>query len=205
MEKIASGHSGTFIGLIVPSDVANEIKVDGGESADDMHITMFYQKGMSKSDAEKVKKIWDGIWDEFGPIDVSINECDTFDATEHSDWKTPLICPVKTSIVHKLHDKLLAKIEAADIELNQTFPEYKPHVTLKYMDEDEEAPDSIGDHSFTINQYVFDPGGAESKVAHDGPLSNSDDAEDSYTDIDGTRGDLSIDPSTHITAHIITD
>jgi 2'-5' RNA ligase len=189
-------HSGCFIGLNVPVKSARAVAVEGGESPDDMHITMFYQKGLSHEDAAEVERIWTDIWDLAKPIRVKLHKTDIFDATKHSDDKDVLICPVDSQDLHDLHDDLLIELEAAGIELDQTFPEYKPHVTLKYLDDGEEYPDAIRAIEFEIDDYIFDPGSGEiEKDAHDGTFSVSDDAPDAYTNANETRQDLSIDRS----------
>jgi 2'-5' RNA ligase len=198
IRMMAKKHTGCFIGLTVPAKAASALAVEGGESADSMHVTMFYQKGVTDEEAAKIEEIWTELWDQYRPLRIKLSKTDVFDASEHSDNKEVLICPIDSDDIQELHSTLLERIESAGIELRQSFPDYKPHVTLKYLDDGEEYPDHIDHVSFEIDQYEFDPGSGVEKEAHDGTFSISDDAADSYTDVDGSRGDLSVDraPST---------
>ena len=106
----------------------------------DTHITLIY--GIHTGSIKEVlhffrkEKAFKCI---LGKIDIFKNE--RFDV---------LVINVECDKLHKLHDKI-----KKNIEVTETYPEYKPHVTICYLKKDS-CDKFIGNASFVDQEFILD-------------------------------------------------
>lgn len=124
-----------FIGLKVEN--VENLAVDGGESLDDLHITLAYGYFTPRSDEEDATcRIQSAIAavQESIPDKIHFDAIDRFTATGSSDGKDVIYARVAAGQLEEVNKNLLAALEKESIKLETTFPEYKPHMTLAYID-----------------------------------------------------------------------
>ena len=103
------------------TDLYVEEKGDGDYSygiEDDPHITLFY--GFDGDDPTDIIKVLKG---ESGG-NISIDSVDIFEKDEYD----VLVARCSSAALQKLHKKLVD-----ELELEEKFPTYKPHITLAYF------------------------------------------------------------------------
>ena len=136
ISKRAENENGAGVFIALPSDLAKQFKSLGEHDDSKPHITVLYigknvPKNKEKTMAEAIEK----VLSEQEPFEIKFDDKATyFDPTEHSDN-----CKIaKLSMISKglcaLHDKLKKALKEADVEIDDHFPDYKPHVTLEYME-----------------------------------------------------------------------
>lgn len=141
-----------FLGLQVPAPTARLLsEVDYGgvgdaTGTDTYHITLCYLG--SEIPMERIGKALPVIFDVTShtkPFTVGTNRVTTFPSNPDG---TPVICRVVSDALHELRDNLWAALDDAGIEYDKKYPEFKPHVTLAYSEEDVEI-----DKEFTTVEW----------------------------------------------------
>ena len=125
-----------FIGLKISG--ADSLAIDGGEDPDDFHVTLAYghfdTHGHDEDDTSvRVQHVIDDIR-ELIPDKIHFDAIRRFQASESSDGKDVIYAQVAAGQLEKVHDGLLKALKERGIKLEDTFPEYKPHMTLAYVD-----------------------------------------------------------------------
>ena len=125
-----------FIGLQISG--AESLAIKGGEDPEDFHVTLAYghfdTHGHDEDDTSvRVQKAIDDIRDLI-PDSIQFDATGRFDASESSDGKDVIYAQVAAGQLEKAHDGLLEALKKQGIELEGTFPEYKPHMTLAYIE-----------------------------------------------------------------------
>ena len=125
-----------FIGLKISG--ADALAIDGGEDPDDdFHVTLAYGHFDAKGDEDdtsvRVQHAIDDIRDLI-PDKIRFDAIRRFQASESSDGQDVIYAQVAAGQLEKLHDELLKALKKRGIKLEGTFPEYKPHMTLAYID-----------------------------------------------------------------------
>ena len=69
-------------------------------------------------------------------VEAALAPLDYFPPSEHSDGKKVAITPIESEGLHRLNAKLLEAVEAAGFETPHSFPDFRPHATVAYIDED---------------------------------------------------------------------
>ena len=127
-----------FIGLKVTG--ADDLAIRGGESPEDFHITLCYAHFRYRSDEEdmscRVQTAIDKVRDLI-PDRIRFDAIDRFEASDSSDGKDVIYARVVAGQLEKAHDAFFKAMKEEGIQLNSTFPVYKPHMTLAYIDPDE--------------------------------------------------------------------
>lgn len=130
-----------FLGLRVPPETArllNEIEVPGvKEPVSSFHVTLLYigTDVPIETLAEAMKATY-AVTSKTRPFTVQTSRVTCFPKNDGDDGKTPIICRVDADALHDLQSKLRASFDAAEIPYSKKFPEYKPHMTLAYADEE---------------------------------------------------------------------
>lgn len=125
-----------FIGLRISG--ADELAIEGGEKTEDFHVTLAYghfdAHGHDEDDTSvRVQHAIDDIRDLI-PDSIRFDAQGRFDASESSDGKDVIYAQVAAGQLEKAHDGLLEALKKRGINLEDTFPEYKPHMTLAYIE-----------------------------------------------------------------------
>ena len=133
-KSMADGKAVLFVGLQISG--ADELAIDGGEKPEDFHVTLAYGHfdGKDEDDTSaRVQKAIDDIRDLI-PDSIRFDAIRRFQASESSDGKDVIYAQVAAGQLEKVHDGLLEALKKQGIELEGTFPEYKPHMTLAYIE-----------------------------------------------------------------------
>lgn len=160
-KKEEKQHKGTCVMLPVPMPAAEVLAALGGtEPPEEMHITLFYKKGLTKKQIDKVEAIMGDLWTErAAPIDIDLQVVGSFDPSESSDWKKVIFAKVEEESVKKFRAELIRRLKEEGIEPDDTHPDFKPHITLAYIDPGEEMPISIDEPvRFSIDDFVVQRG-----------------------------------------------
>lgn len=124
-----------FIGLKING--ADALAIDGGEDPQDFHVTLAYghfdQTGDDDSVDAQVQAAIKDIRDLI-PDDIHFDALNRFTASESSDGKDVIYAQVAAGQLEEAHDALLKALKERGISLEDTFPTYKPHMTLAYID-----------------------------------------------------------------------
>lgn len=132
-KSMDDGRAVLFVGLKI--DGADSLAIEGGEKPEDFHVTLAYGHFDGKDEADtsaRVQKAIDDIRDLI-PDSLHFDAIRRFQASESSDGKDVIYAQVAAGQLEKAHDGLLEALKKHGIELEGTFPEYKPHMTLAYV------------------------------------------------------------------------
>ena len=150
-----------FIGLKI--DGADSLAIEGGEPTDDFHVTLAYgyfdRRNLGDEDDIDVR-VQHAIDDirELIPDNIRFDALGRFDASESSDGKDVIYAQVASGQLEKAHDELLKALKGRGIKLEVTFPVYKPHMTLAYIDPEEEHELHEIDETGTVKRIMIGHG-----------------------------------------------
>lgn len=141
-----------FVGLNV-SGVDN-LAIDGGEDPKDFHVTLLYgyfdPKGGDEDDiGVRIQSAREAIKDQI-PEKLVFDSLGRFEASESSDGKDVIYARVKEGQLEELHDAFLKALKKNGLAVEKTFDEYRPHMTLAYIDPKEEYDLPFIDATATI-------------------------------------------------------
>lgn len=131
---------GENVGIFVPlpEDIARQFPLEGKEKEDSSpsHVTVLYIGDLADSD--KQKKLIDVVQKTasvLNPFEVNLGKVEEFvndknQKVTHSS--------VEGKDLHKLHNILKGVFKLIGIPFSDKYPEYKPHVTIEYIDEGKE-------------------------------------------------------------------
>jgi len=130
-----------FLGLKVPHEAARllgEIDVPGAkEATGSFHVTLLYigNDVPIAALAEALKATF-SVTSTTRPFTVQTNRVTCFPKNDNDKGKSPIICRIDSDPLHDLQAKIRTAYDDAGIEYSKKFPEYKPHMTLAYADEE---------------------------------------------------------------------
>lgn len=131
-----------FIGLAVPASTSrlfSDIEVPGDKTPrDHQHVTLLYIGDDVPIDVltEAIKATF-SVTAQTRPFTVRTTRVASFPVNSDDKEAHPVIAHVESDDLHELRDHLVEAFNAAEIEFNNKFPTYRPHVTLAY------APDAV--------------------------------------------------------------
>lgn len=152
-----------FIGLQISG--ADSLAIEGGEKPEDFHVTLAYGHFDGKDEADtsaRVQKAIDDIRDLI-PDSLHFDAQGRFEASESSDGKDVIYAQVAAGQLEKAHDGLLEALKKQGIELEGTFPEYKPHMTLAYIEHGAEFELKELDAAGTVTKAMIGHGWESTK------------------------------------------
>ena len=130
-----------YVGLNI--DGVSELAIKGGEDPEDFHVTLLYGYFTPKSDIEdskcSIKHAIDAVKEKI-PKRLKFDALGRFKATDHSDEKDVLYAQVAAGQLEEVHEELLKELAGRGIEVEKTFEEYRPHMTLAYVDIEAKHP-----------------------------------------------------------------
>lgn len=149
-----------FIGLKI--DGADSLAIEGGESPEDFHVTLVYGEFdplLRDDDAIDVcvQSAIDEIRDTI-PDKIHFDALNRFPASESSDGKDVIYAQVAAGQLEQVRKDLLKALKKEGINVKDTFPEYKPHMTLAYIDPDEEHDLHKIDETGTVRKIMIGHG-----------------------------------------------
>lgn len=141
IEKDNGSHSGIMIAVYIPAEVAASLAIEGGEPADDLHVTLAYIPKVGQ-DAQAFSIVCEAaaiVARSFAKPEAWIGGHGIFNGSPTSDGKdvywASFNCPALTAV----RGELLRMLDAAMVDVSMKHG-YTPHVTLKYLDASESAP-----------------------------------------------------------------
>lgn len=168
-----------FIGLHLVG-VPEDILIDGGEEEDDLHVTLVYGYFTTQSDNEYTTSRVQAAIDKVRPLipeKIQFDRIGRFEASEGSDGKDVIYARVSPGQLEKAHQALIRELKRAGIKVEETFPDYNPHMTLAYIDSGEEFELSRIRASASIDKFLIGTG------------ANADDSKDNTWEIVKTDSD----------------
>ena len=154
-----------FIGLKISG--TDDLAIKGGEDPKDFHVTLAYGSfdthGGDEDDIacrvqSSIKKIRDLI-----PDEIHFDAIGRFPASKSSDGKDVIYAQVAAGQLEEVREALLKALNEQRIKLEDTFPEYKPHMTLAYIDPEEEYELHEIDASGTATKVMIGHGWESTK------------------------------------------
>lgn len=159
-----------ILGIVVPHEAArllNGLDVPGQrESTDRMHITLFYfGEGLDIEVLTQIIGVTYGVTKDTKPFTVRTNRVASF---PKGDDGVPIICPIESDALHDLRDKIKTVYEVAGVDFSNKFPEYHPHATLAYAEEEGFAEQRIPTVEWGAHELVLWGGdnGDDVLIAH---------------------------------------
>lgn len=149
-----------YVGLNIKG--ADDLAIEGGEDPADFHVTLLYGYFEPRSDeddtAVRIQSAIEAIKSQI-PETLVFDSEGRFEASESSDGKDVIFANVKTGQLEDLHDAFLKALkEKGGITVEKTFEEYHPHMTLAYIDTEEEYDLTDLDLTATIQSISFGTG-----------------------------------------------
>lgn len=137
-----SAPSGVMICLPIPSSIAEQIAVDGGESVESLHVTLAYVPGIG-GDAELRKRLCAALEllaPMYGPIRGMIGGYGRFVGSETSDFKDVFYASFDSPGLEILRNAVMDTLFRNGFQASGKHG-FTPHITLSYLDKGEEIPD----------------------------------------------------------------
>ena len=129
-----------YIGLNVTG--AEHLAIDGGEDPKDFHVTLLYGYYHPVSDVEDTAMRIQSCREKavkYLPDTLKLDKIGRFEASSSSDGKDVIYARVAPGQLEKAHNILLKELNDRGLKVQPTFDEYNPHMTLAYIDQDEEV------------------------------------------------------------------
>lgn len=135
-----------LVTLKVPYEAAmmlEGVEVPGERlSASDMHVTLLYMgKGTPLVEVARAMLACHEVARAFSPFLLLLNRVGAFPEGEDG---TPIILPVMSPVVMSLQASLKLAFQKYGMEFSDKFPDFKPHVTLSYLQAGENVPPLAG-------------------------------------------------------------
>lgn len=127
----AANKSGAMLVVVVPNDVKSRIAIPGGEPPDQLHITLFYfyeNADLTDEQRDTVLLLAQSLAAEYEPFDVVIRGTEVFEENE----ERPLVALVDSPGLEDYRKRLAVALDLANITYSKDY-EFKPHLTLKYL------------------------------------------------------------------------
>lgn len=164
-KSMADSRAVLFIGLNIKG--ADSLAIEGGEKPEDFHVTLAYghfdTNGHDEDDTSvRVQRAIDDIRNAI-PDTIKFDAMGRFKASESSDGKDVIYAQVAAGQLEEAHNGLLAALKEHGIELQDTFPEYKPHMTLAYIEAGSEFELKELDASGTTTKVMIGHGWESTK------------------------------------------
>lgn len=146
-----------YIGLNLHGGNISELEIDGGEKPEDYHVTLLWGLFNPRSDIDdtvcRIQSVMNKIQNDIPKRLVFFHER-RFEASESSDNKDVIVAAVTGGVLDTVHKKLLSVLKDEGINVDQTFPEYVPHMTLAYIEPGTEYECRVLDHSALVKDIT---------------------------------------------------
>lgn len=134
--KAEVGTPGESVGLFLPlpNDLADQYPMDGKAEEDPSppHLTLMFVGDVDLDREEELRAVCAKLCASAPSLTLSLKEPTTFN---NDDGQTIIHSPVDGSRLHDVNAYLKAGVKAAGFEISDKYPDYKPHVTIEYVDE----------------------------------------------------------------------
>ena len=125
-----------LLGLVIPENVSDLLKavdVPGDREPSD-HLTMFYfEQDLTMSDIMKICKTVSPIVEKYSTFKLSIDKISCFPKGPDG---VPIKGDVNSKDLIKLRKEIAKAFDKNKIKFSKRHPDFNPHVTLSYSDDD---------------------------------------------------------------------
>lgn len=136
----AEVHTGAMVALIPAQKYKDILALPGGESPDELHITLLYLGKAAEwevnagADKDFLIKTVQHLFSGFPAIEAEINAHAVFNPNGDEPASVYLIGGEGAVSCRKLHELLVAEVDSDhySVEVPQDFPFYIPHLTIGY-------------------------------------------------------------------------
>lgn len=133
-------YSTAMVALLLDPVSAAQLAVPGGESADNLHITLALgDKGAWQENLAQVQSVLSGIAATAKPLTGRISGIGRFTPSDSSDGMSPVYASVDIKGLQQFREDLAQRLREAGLPVMDDFA-YTPHVTLAYIDVDAPMP-----------------------------------------------------------------
>lgn len=135
----AEEHKGFFVALFLDDAAAKKLVQEGGEAADEMHVTLCYCEDVDKLGEEKIEKAFNvirGVATEHAPLEGRVGGWGRFTGGK-TNGKEVVYAVADVPGLTALREDLAERLTTIDVAPRDDHG-YTPHITLKYVEEDEE-------------------------------------------------------------------
>lgn len=142
-EVVSEEHRKSWIvSMSFPNDAYRKLRKvivgilpDLPEQEDGPHITVMYLgKKVNPTDREAMIEAFNGAVKLAGKPAITIGRVETFQPTESSDWKTPVVIEVVSDYLQRLNAIVVRAMNPYNTQ--KQFPDYRPHITIGYLNRD---------------------------------------------------------------------
>lgn len=153
LSKRAKEHDSAGVFIVLPKELAKQFPSLGEHDDSNPHVTVLYVGDVPKNKKDLFVETATNILEEQKPFELKLDDKVTyFEPTKHSDNCKIAKISVVSKELHTLHNKLKKALKEAGIQIDDHFPDYKPHVTLEYMEPPKEKFDGdVPSGSWTAN------------------------------------------------------
>jgi 2'-5' RNA ligase len=142
-------HAGVFMPL--PEDLAKKFNPLGKHDNSVPHVTVLYIGEVPKDKHELLKTIVTGVISDWEPFELKLDDKVTyFNNEENKVAKLKVI----SKDIYKLNKKLKEILSDAGFKIDNTHPNYSPHITLKYIENPEEKYEDDFPQGSWTSEYV---------------------------------------------------
>lgn len=129
---------GESVGLFItlPSEIAEQYPSEGkeGEDSSPAHLTLLYIGDVPMHFEDKILEVVQQVCENFKKFKVKIKSPKKWINDEN---QTIYHSPIASSKLTNLHNMLEKSFELNQIPFSRKYPEFKPHVTIEYVNEGE--------------------------------------------------------------------
>lgn len=125
-----------FLGIKIPTEISRSIsnlEIDGvKQDSAKLHITLFYfEKEVSITAISKIlKSTFKVVSGDVKPFTLKADKISSF----QKEGSIPVILPIKSKELIDLREQLRAQFKIDEITFDESFSDYKPHITLAYAE-----------------------------------------------------------------------
>lgn len=129
------GEVGIF--AVLPKEIARQFPIEGREAEDrsPSHITILQLGSVVPAAEKKLLRIVNEVCEATKPFVVSLKRPKKF---VNDKGQIILHSPVKSGRLVRFHDNLRAALLNGGIQVDNKFPEFKPHITIAYVNSKKE-------------------------------------------------------------------
>jgi 2'-5' RNA ligase/cation transport regulator ChaB len=142
-EDIQKSGNGVMLSFWLSPDTAQKLAIEGGEPADQMHITLAYFGKLELTDIQKLGALETAVKafaQEHAPLSGTLGGPGRFNATEHSDNKDVCFASFDAPGIQEFRAELVDAVEnASGLAVRKDF-EYTPHCTIAYIEPGSDLP-----------------------------------------------------------------
>ncbi len=128
-------YKGGVIVLIPPQNIKDKLYIDGGEKKENMHVTLVFLPYPWNSNVVEIISSF-SLPPSIGKLTGKLEKF----GTKESDVKSAVVATLVIPGIDEWRNALIPVMEEKRLIVSNDFPIFTPHITLKYIEKDEELP-----------------------------------------------------------------